>query len=422
MGYRDHLAEATEVSTPTDVRFGIRAASAAHGHAPFLLSDVGRPGHRVALNAARRSDLERAWGISGAALLRLLAKAMEEPASGGELSSDEAAVLEHTMAEVDLTRLPIPWHHAEDAGPYISAGVVVAASGAVRNASYHRMLVRDPTHLVARLVPRHLRRMVDEGRATGMPLDVAIVVGADPTVLIAAAMSFDYGRDELGVAAALHTRLHDRPLPLVRLPSGLRVPADAEYVLEATVTLEDDDEGPYVDITGTLDHVRQQPVLEVHTIHHRTDPIFHAILPAQAEHLTLMGLPRAPFILAAVDAVVPCTDVHLTDGGSGWLAGVVSIQPHQDGDGVRAIEAALAGHPSMKQVTVVDDDIDITDPVAVEWAVLTRSQPDVDLHIVRDARGSSLDPTRRADGTTSKLGIDATLALGVDRSLFRRVA
>lgn len=420
MAYRDHLAEAHVLTTPVDVKHGLRAASLSVGHRPLLASDpIGRPGHRVALNASRRDALAAHWGLDPGDLIDVLGAAMEAPSA--PVLVEDGPVLESGQSEPDLMALPIPWHFEEDRGHYISAGIIIAEHGGVRNTSFHRMFVRDGRHLVVRLVPRHLRRMVDEARADGRELPVAIVLGSDPTVLLAAAMSFEFGRDELEVAATLHQRLVGRPLELVRLANGMGVPADAEYAIEAAFTGADDDEGPYVDITGTLDHVRQQPVLRVDAVHHRPDPIFHGILPASPEHLTLMGLPRAPSIKQAVAAVCTCTDVHLSDGGSGWLAGVVAIDPQQPDDGRRAIEAAFAGHPSMKQVTIVNPDIDVTDPVAVEWAVMTRAQPDVDHHVQHDVRGSSLDPTRRPDGTTSKLGIDATLPPGTDMALFRRI-
>ena len=88
---------------------------------------------------------------------------------------------------------------------------------------------------------------------------------------------------------------------------------------------------------------------------------------------------------------------------------------------MQAIEAAFRGHPSMKQVVVVDEDIDISDPKRVEWALMTRWQPDKDTIIMSGQRGSSLDPSRAEDGVTSKIGMDATLTPGADKSPFESV-
>ena len=134
-----------------------------------------------------------------------------------------------------------------------------------------------------------------------------------------------------------------------------------------------------------------------------------------------MGMPRAPTIKSAVSEVVTCTDVYLTEGGCGWLSSVVQIIPENKGDGVKAIHAALGGHKSMKQVIVVDTDIDITDSARVEWALMTRWQPDMDTVILSNQKGSSLDPSRKQDGMTSKIGMDATIDPVADRSPFESV-
>jgi UbiD family decarboxylase len=171
------------------------------------------------------------------------------------------------------------------------------------------------------------------------------------------------------------------------------------------------DEGPFVDITGTQDPVRKQPILEVDRIYYRDDAIFQIILPAANEHYLMMGMPREPVIKKAVGVAVP--EVHavrLTEGGCCWLHGVVSITKQKEGDSVNAILAALGSHTSMKLVTVVDEDIDVYDDREVEWALATRFQGDKDLVLVKNARGSSLDPS--ADQTTAKIGLDATKPIG----------
>jgi UbiD family decarboxylase len=354
-------------------------------------------------------------------LIDILAWAMKNPSEPVLVGAPEAPVLENTMEKVDLSTLPIPWHYPEDGGRYQSASMIIAQYGGTRNASFHRQLLRDATHTVSRFVPRHLRTMTDNAIESGDEIPIAVVNGPDPVVLLAGAMSFDEPLDELRVAAALHERFYNSPLRNVELSNGVAVPADSEYAMEARITLQTDREGPYVDITGTLDHVRLEPVIEYDAIHHRDSPVFHALIPAGLEHKTLMGLPRAPTIKAAVSEVVTCTDVYLTEGGCGWLSSVVQIVPKQKGDGVQAIYAALDGHRSMKQVIVVDEDIDVTDPARVEWALMTRWQPDRDTVILSSQKGSSLDPSRDEDGTTSKIGMDATLDPSIDRSSFESV-
>jgi len=422
MAFRDLVDSVAEVNDEISVEHGMLDHSTATSHAPVMFNSITEaPGHRSAINVLARDRLCSLFEVTPGELIDILAWAMENPSKPEIVDASFAQVLENTQDEVDLNALPIPWHYREDRGRYQSASVIIAEYDGVRNMSYHRQFLRDANHCVARFVPRHLRTITDKARANGDEVNIAVVNGADATVLLAAAMSFTYNLDELSVAAALHERLHGSPLKLVTLSNGIQVPADAEYAMCARITLDDDDEGPYVDITGTVDDVRQEAVIEYDSVHHRNSPIFHALIPAEVEHRTLMGLPRAPTIKAAVNAVVPCTDVYMTDGGSGWLSAVVAIEPVNEGDGVKAIHAALDGHRSMKQVTVVNSDIDCSNPVRVEWALMTRWQPDKDTVILSGQKGSSLDPSRGADGLTSKIGIDATLPPGIDRSPYESV-
>ena len=176
-------------------------------------------------------------------------------------------------------------------------------------------------------------------------------------------------------------------MQLVELPNGVHVPADAEYVWWGRITQEDDDEGPYVDITGTVDDVRQEPVIEIDGLDAQKRPHLPRIDSWRSRTQDPDGTSRAPTIKAAVNEVVECSDVHMTEGGCGWLGAVLKINKKHPDDGMRAIAAAFAGHKSMKIVTVVDEDIDITDPVRVEWAMMTRWQPDKDTsHPLEPAR------------------------------------
>ena len=410
MAFRDHLTHAKRVGEEVSLVHGIWEMSSLQSHQNLLFENIKEAtGQRISVNMLTRDRLCEAIGIQPEVYIDTLAWAMKNPSSPEIVSPAEAPVFDCMQDKVNLRNIAIPHHWPQDRGRYMSASVIIAEVNGQRNMSFHRQFLRDENHLVVRLVPRHLRTMVDRARENGQEVDIAIVNAPDPVVLLAGAMSFDEPIDELTIAAALHEKLYDKPLQLVELPNGIQVPADAEYAMWGRITLDDDDEGPYVDITGTVDDVRQQPVIEVDGIFHRTNPIFHALIPGEAEHKTLMGLPRSPTIKEAVAQVVDCIDVHMTEGGCGWLAAVVKIRKTSEDDGKKAIEAALAGHRSMKMVTVVDEDVEITNPVRVEWAMVTRWQPDRDTHIYPNQKGSSLDPSRYEDGLTSKVGFDATI-------------
>ena len=422
MAFRDHLGAADVVSHPVSLIHGMWEYSKNNNHPLLLFENITEtPGHRAAVNLLTRERLCAAIGITPEEYIDTLAWAMENPTSPVVVGQDEAECFENSQDNVDLEAIPIPHHWPQDRGRYSSASVIIAQYNGIRNMSFHRQFLRDKNHTVVRLVPRHLRTMMIEARANGETVDVAVVNAPDPVVLLAAAMSFSENIDELTIAAALHQKLYDKPLRLTTTPNGVEVPASAEYVFWGKITLDNDDEGPYVDITGTLDDVRQEPVIQFDGLVHRNNAIFHALIPGEAEHKTLMGLPRSPTIKDAVSKVCECLDVHMTEGGCGWLAAVVKIRKQHPDDGVNAIMAALEGHKSMKMVTIVDEDIDIADPVRVEWAMVTRWQPDRDTVILSNQKGSSLDPSRYPDGTTAKVGFDATIAHDADKSGFMSV-
>ena len=422
MGFRE-LVDGSRVSdVPVSVNFDMKEESETSGNEPILFNEIiESPGHRAAMNILTRQRLCEAFEVQPGELIDILSWAMENPSDPVLIESENSPVLENTMVVPDLLGIPIPWHYREDGGRYQSASIIIAQYEGLRNTSFHRQLVKDENTTCVRLVPRHLRTMVNTAQEKNDEVPIAVVNGPDPVVLLAAAMSFDEPLDELRVAAALHERLYGSQLEVVELSNGVVVPAISEYAMEARITTSTGEEGPYVDITGTVDDIRLEPVIEYDKIHHRNDPIFHALIPAGVEHMTLMGMPRAPTIKTAVSEVVTCTDVYLTDGGSGWLSSVVQIIPEESGDGMKAIKAALDGHKSMKQVIVVDNDIDVTDSSRVEWALMTRWQPDKDTLILSSQKGSSLDPSRSSDGTTSKIGMDATIEPGIDRSPYESV-
>jgi len=226
--------------------------------------------------------------------------------------------------------------------------------------------------------------------------------------------------DELSIAHAL------APTSLVRCQTvDLEVPAEAELILEGRVTHTLVGEGPFPDLTGTLDIVRRQPVIEIDRITRRRDPIFHALLPGGMEHRNLMGMPREPTIFAAVNEVCRCTGACLTPGGNSWLHAVVQIEKQREEDGRRAIWAAFQGHHSLKHVVVVDTDVNLFDSADVEWAIATRFQADRDLVVLTNQPSSSLDPSATQmpgkKTRTAKMGLDATAPLDETRRGYERV-
>lgn len=360
-----------------------------------------------------RKKIAEAMGIGQGDIVKELLSAIDAPIPPEEVKDPEFRAKE---VEVDLMKLPICRYFPEDGGRYISSGVIVSEYGGKKNVSFHRMMIMDKDSIAVRLVPRHLYTMFNNAKKSGEELRIAICIGARPEVMLAAATSTSYETDELSIASALCKNTSGEALKVGRTESGILVPSECDYVLEGRITFATASEGPFVDITGTYDYVREQPVIKIDRIWSNADPYFQFLLPGGNEHYLFMGLPREPMIYRTVKQAVPRTHaVRLTEGGCCWLNGVVSITKNKEGDGVNAIMAAFTGHPSMKNVIIVDEDIDIFDDRQVEWAVATRFQADR-LVVVKGAAGSSLDPS--SDGTTSKMGIDATVPLKADRKAF----
>ncbi len=313
--------------------------------------------------------------------------------------------------DVDLDRLPILLHYPRDGGYYTTASIVVAYDREYGlNASFHRMMKISKDKLVMRVVPRHLHLYIQRGLK-----EFTICIGNTPEVLIASAMSPELGVSELDIANAI------RRIKLVDF-NGL-IGTEAQIVMIGELTGELHSEGPFIDVTGTYDIVREQPVVKIKKIYVKEDAFYHAILPGGFEHKLLMGLSREPTILREVlKAGIDCRNVYVTPGGCSWLHCIIQIRKKSEDDGRKAIEAAFRGHKSLKLVIVVEEDINIYDPNDIEWAIATRVQPDRDIYIYPNQIGSSLDPsadqkTRR----TAKWGIDATIHNPERRDDFIRV-
>ncbi len=331
---------------------------------------------------------------------------------------------EFNMQSEDFSLLdfPFPKYYEKDGGRYITAGVVFSGWNEKRNASFHRLMILDEKRAAIRLVPRDLYRMHQEAIAAGQELKIALVIGMEPNVLLSAAISKDYSTDELEIASSLKKHTTGDREVCMKTPNGTTVPYQSEIVLEGVITDDYVDEGPFVDITGTYDIIRKQPVVVFENYYHRKTEIFHLLLSGGYEHYNLMGMPREPTIFREIkNAGVDVLDVYLTPGGCSWLHGVVKIRKKHDDDGKKAIEAAFRGHRSMKHVVIVDEDIDIRNPEDVEFAIATRFQGDRDMIVKKGVRGSSLDPSSYGeDHLTTKIGFDATAPLGRFEK-FRRV-
>jgi 2,5-furandicarboxylate decarboxylase 1 len=347
----------------------------------------------------------KALGVNMKQLLHKLSGAIENPLPPNIVEKGECQ--EIVERDVDLTKLPIMRYTAKDEGKYIPSAVSIVKDPELgRNMAFHRLMLIDKNKFVTRIVEE---RGTDTAlRKSGGELDMAMCIGNSTAVLISASTSLPKGVDELGMANALEKT------ELVKCKTiDLEVPRNCEIVLEGRITKEQASEGPFLDLTGIMDKVRQQPVIEVKCVTHRERPIYQTILAGRNEHKTLMGMPKEPTIYNEVNKVCKCNDVYITPGGCSWLHAVVQITKQNPDDGKKAIKAAFEGHKSLKHCVIVDDDINIYDHNDVEWAIATRFQADKAAVIMPNQRGSSLDPsgdlTEGRKARTCKMGLDATI-------------
>ncbi len=312
--------------------------------------------------------------------------------------------------DVDLTALPLVTHFESDLGPYITNGIVVAedpGSGA-GNLSYHRAVVLSPNTLGTSLHSRgDLWRLLEAAATASSTLPVAMVLGAHPLFMLAASARVPFPVDEREIAGGLL----GEGLEVVRTPvHGLRVPASAEYVLEGVIDPRHHaEEGPFGEFSGYSSDRSTHNRIDVEAVLHRRDGLWVDVVGGNSdEHLNLARVPREAEMIERLKERFACVvDVHYPRSGTHFHC-YLSVRQRRAGEARQAMLGLLGWDPYLKTVIAVDDDIDITDDSEVLWAVATRFQPAEDIVIVERLPGSALDPSSTPDGSTSRMGLDAT--------------
>jgi len=417
----EKIGEVVHVKDQVSPHFEVSSIMKAFDGGPVLFFDnvKGYPTKIVANVCGTRKRLGSALNVSPENLYQKLTNAWRFLIQPKIVKNGP---VKEVVEKPRLSKIPVLTHFEKDAGPYVTSAIVSARSldGKIENVSIHRLLVLDDNHLAIRLVPRHLYKLWEMAKEERRGLDVAIAIGLHPAVSLAASSPAPFGVSEFGIANALL----EGKMPLIKCENvDAYGPADAEIMLEGTIFTEKEIlEGPLVDITGTYDIQRSQPIVEVTSVMHRKDYLYQALLPSGTEHKLLMGLPHETAIWETVKNVVPTVKaVNLSAGGCGWLHAIISIEKQRDGDGKNALMAAFAAHPSLKHAIVVDTDINVFKSDEVEWAIATRFQADEDLIIIPKTRGSTLDPSADQEtGTTTKLGVDATRPSAKPREKFEQ--
>jgi 2,5-furandicarboxylate decarboxylase 1 len=388
---------------------------------------------------SRRAWIAEAMGVEQAGLLAAFRRAAENPLPWREVDQNQAPCQQIVVdGDIDLhALLPIPTHSEHDNGPYITAGLVIARNPVtkVQNVSINRIQVHAKDRMAILMLPRHLLAFYKAAEDQDQALEVAVVIGADPLTLLASQAITPIDHDELEIAGALH----GAPLPVVKCRTNeVRVPSNAEIVIEGRLLPRvREPEGPFGEFPKYYSAQEAREVIQVDAVTTRSNPVYHTIVPAEMEHLLLGSIPREATMLAHLQRSFPgVLDVHLSVGGVGRYHLFVKFRKQREGEPKNVILGAFGAHYDIKQVIIVDDDVDVHDPQQVEWAVATRFQADRDLVVIAGAQGSVLDPsTTVADGSYArdepspphlqgigaKMGLDATRPVSYRGHVFTKV-
>ena len=355
---------------------------------------------------ASRARLALAMNAKPEELQKAYLRAMEKPIQPQLVGKGPVKDVVLTGDKINLYDLPQILHHQEDAGAYITAAISFAKdpNSDTWNCAYNRLMIqgRDKTSIHLTLA-KHLWEFQRVAEAQGESLPVAFAIGVHPAIALGCLAIGSIDEDERAIIGGLL----GEPLDLVKCEtSDLLVPAHAEMILEAEILpYERTAEGPFGEFTGYSLGERQREVMKVRAITHRRDAIFHDITVGHLDHLMLSTTPIEANLYRAVRAMVPTLKAVRVPAP---FTCYVSIEQRISGQAKNAILAVLGADLYMKRVVVVDHDVDIFNDRQVSWAIATRCQPDRDILIVTNARGSDLDPSTKEDGYTGKWGVDAT--------------
>lgn len=379
----------------------------------------------VGLLGASRQIYARALQVEAANIFDRWLEAVQNPVEPVLVDRGPCQEVVAGGSDVNLLDLPVPvWTRGHDPGPYITAGCVCSKdpeTGA-RNVGTYRLQIKGPDKAGLFIAPgHHMMAHVAKNERQGKPTHLAVVIGPVPAVSLCSVASLPPGVDEFTVAGGLSRC----PVPLVRCKTvDLEVPATAEIVIEGEVLPGiREGEGPFGEYTGYVGPVGDNLVVKVTCITHRTDPVYQAFIsempPSESSCIRGIGHEASLYKHLKLNLGLPVTDVHLKEGGGSGAFLLVAMRKENPAQPKQAIMGAWSYNPELAKIAVVvDDDIDLRDPFAVDWALSFRMRPYEDVFIERNMTPVILDPAITSPETPqherkrilgSKMGIDATL-------------
>src|ERR1044072_3755939 len=428
--FRDYVGtlrkndELLEIEKPVDLR-NVAALVAQSEKALLFKNLIGYSMPVVSGLLQSRNRIALGMGVEYGQIADKLGKAMDKPIKPKRVANAPVKEVIHTGKKVNLYDLPVSVFSIMDGGPMITGGVVIAEDSEFgTNAGIYRLMLKERNITGIDIVtPNNMRKFAERALARRKPLAISISIGTHPYELFASTFKANVGVNELPFAGGLR----NEPL---RLTDGETVPvpciADAEIVLEGGILPDGwvHTEGPFSEFNRLMGGMHMNPRVRIKAIMHRKDAMYYA-LQMPWENIWM----NAPIYEAAArrvlfEAGVQTNAINVTPGGCCHWHIVASIKK-APGDGKNAIMALLS-IADIKHVTIVDDDIDVFDPVDVEWAVATRVQADRDVVVISNARSKPLDPSLPLPvhgkvPTTAKMGIDATIPENIPAARYRRI-
>ncbi len=386
-----------------------------------LAHAVGPEGAAVAGNVCgSRSRLAHAFGVTPAGLLKEVMRRLRTSPGILRLTRDQAPVQQVVLTgeDADLTALPVHLQHGRDGAPYISASIDYAMDEGRgwMNVGVRRLMLRSRQEAGIDLVsPSDLRSIYEAAAAGGRRLPIAFVVGCHPIDHVGATMRLPV--DELGIVASLR----DAPLPVVKcVTNDILVPADAEYVLEGYLDERGhvEAEGPYGEFLGYYGGVKRNPVFHLTAVTRRRDAVFQTCTiggrsMGRTDTAQLCALRTEVMVWRALEGAVREPLAVYATGSSGGMFNVrIAIRQRVPGEARNAILAVFGSLANVKNVFVVDPDIDIFDDGQMDWALATRFQAGRDLIVESGLRCLPLDPSLDGAKVGSKAGFDLTWTFG----------
>ncbi|MDP2730900.1 MAG: UbiD family decarboxylase [Dehalococcoidales bacterium] len=340
----------------------------------------------------------------------------EIPASGAPVKE-----VVKTGDEADLREFPIVRHHEMDAGTYIDMTPIMRDPETGKyNVAFLRNMYKGPRKLGLHMSPRHNWEIVRRNDAEGRNTPVVIVVSHHPSFYLAALNIAPFETDDYEAIGSIM----GKPMRLTASETwgkNFMVPADADILIEGEVLANVKEvEAPFGEFTGYYGPQRYRWVIDVKAITHRKNAIYQDIFVGHRDNWILGAIPKEGTIYNRIKAIVPTVKaVHLPNSGCGRFNCYISLDKKTEGDSKQAALIALGECDFLKNVIVVDADIDAFNEEQVMWSVATRVQADEDIDILKKIKGNTLDPSLKGEILTAKMIIDATRP--IDRPYAARV-